>query len=57
MFRDVRDEFGGFGTEYLAQIYFKPWPHGSVFFIGLIFGYIIHEIRPKKLSKVNSLII
>ncbi len=56
MFRDVTDAFGGF-TEFMAQIYFKPWPHGSVFFIGLIFGYIIHEIRPKKLSKVNSLII
>ncbi len=44
-------------AEFMAKIYFKPWLHGSVFFIGLAFGYFIREIRPKKLSNVKLLII
>ncbi len=43
-------------AEFMAKIYFKPWLHGSVFFIGLAFGYFVHEIRPKKLSNVKSFI-
>jgi hypothetical protein len=34
-------------------LYFKPLSHGSVYFIGLAFGYIVLKMRPKKLSNVS----
>ncbi len=41
-------EWNPFRTEFL----WKPWSHGSVYFIGLAFGYLVHNIRPKVLSNV-----
>lgn len=45
-----------FVTVWLEVFYQKPWPHGSVFFTGLAFGYIVFRIRAKKLSNVFLLI-
>ena len=30
------------------QLYLKPWPHASPYFIGMAFGYLIFKNSPKK---------
>jgi hypothetical protein len=39
---------------WVYYIYWKPLPHGSTYFIGIFFGYIFHEIKPKNLSNVKN---
>jgi len=47
-----------FKSEYIFTVwpeifYQKPWPHVSVYFIGLAFGYCVFKIRVNKLTKVE----
>lgn len=36
-----------------TEFYWRPWSHGSVYFIGLAFGYFIRNIKQKILSIVR----
>jgi len=42
-------------NQFFKKFFWKPWPHGPVYFIGLAFGYVVYKIRPKILTNVNSI--
>jgi hypothetical protein len=57
--KSMKQKFLSFFSDYYYKtwvhyIYWKPLPHGSTYFIGIFFGYIVHEIKPKKLSNVKN---
>ena len=40
---------------FFKMFFWKLWPHGSVFFSGLLFGVFVSKIKPKKIKNVRQL--
>jgi len=40
-------------NEWLQYVYWQPWPHASVYFIGMAFGYYVYKMRLVKLTQVT----
>ena len=41
---------------FFKVFFWKPWPHGSVYFTGLLFGYLVATNKHKKIKNVLKFI-